>query len=152
MPSKSKQGLSKMSKVRQDANKRIVADVLHDNVDEITFGRVSKHLGDRKILVMYKDKKEHIATIRGLLSKRGITPIMVNDIVILSAREFDTRAGSDNEVFDVVGVLDKKAASQLVKEGRIPKWYMSVDGSAGDDDAGDVFEFDYDAPVDIDKI
>ena len=142
-----------MGKLRQDANKRIVNDILNDSVDQITFGRVTKHLGDRKILVMYTDKKEHIATIRGLLARKNVTPITVNDIVILSAREFDSRAGSDEEVFDVVGVLDKKAASQLVKNGRIPKWYMSADVSQIDDDTGvDVFEFDYEEPVDIDKI
>ncbi len=142
-----------MSKVRQDANRRVVSDVLIENSNDVVFGRVTKHLGDRKILVMYTDKKEHIATIRGLLARKNVTPIMVNDIVILTVRDFDTRAGSENEVFDVIGILTKKEASYLVKEGRIPKWYMSADVTQLDDDAvADVFEFDYDEEVDIDKI
>lgn len=161
MPSKagnSTKTLSRMAIIRQNANKKMVDAALGGETDDTLFGRVVKIYGGAGLSVMTKDKREHRAQIRGLLRRKGATPIGVGDVVVLGRREFESRKEGDTvgeiggaEMFDVVGVLDHRAALTAVKEGLIPKWMQtgqeekaSADSALGARDDDDGFEFDYD--------
>ncbi len=163
MPSKagnSTKTLSRMAIIRQNANKKMVDAALGGNTDDTLFGRVVKIYGGAGLSVMTKDKREHRAQIRGLLRRKGATPIGVGDVVVLGRREFESRKEGDTvgeiggaEMFDVVGVLDHRAALTAVKDGLIPKWMQTgsddkvamEDTVLGPRPVDDGFEFDYDA-------
>jgi translation initiation factor IF-1 len=143
---------------RKEMNQRVVSAVLDDASEEILFGRVLRHLGQGHILVMLDDKREGIAKIRTALSRRGSTPIVTDDIVILSCRDFETKAG-EKPRFDVLGIMTRAEASKLEKAGRIPSWFLqSADGIERGAEEEDVFDFseareaDSDSDVDVDKI
>jgi hypothetical protein len=120
--------------------------------------------GGPQISVITKDKREHRATIRGLLRRRGATPIGIGDVVVLSGREFESRGAltpgqagvgvvagiAQDEVFDVIGIMDSRSATKAMKEGLFPAWMLtgSDDGRATavvEEDDG--IYFDEDAPA-----
>jgi translation initiation factor IF-1 len=162
MPSKagnSTKTLSRMAIIRQNANQKMVDAALSGDMDDALYGRVVKIYGGAGLSVMTKDKREHRAQIRGLLRRKGATPIAVGDVVILGRREFESRKEGEYvgeiggaEVFDVVGIMDHRAALKAVKDGIIPKWMQTgqeekgpVDSALGARPDDDGFEFDYDA-------
>ncbi len=136
----------------------MVDAALGGDMDDALYGRVVKIYGGAGLSVMTKDKREHRAQIRGLLRRKGATPIAVGDVVILGRREFESRKEGSlvgdiggTEVFDVVGIMDHRAALKAVKEGIIPKWMQTgqeekaaVETALGARDDDDGFEFDYD--------
>lgn len=145
--------ISRMATKRQEANQRVVRAAADGDVEGQIFGRVVRMYGGPQISVITRDKREHRATIRGLLRKRGATPIAVGDVVVLSGREFESRgdgvgivAGlAQDEVFDVIGVMDSRSATKAVKEGLFPGWMLtgSDDGKAAaeeEDDGGILFD------------
>lgn len=158
--------MSKIAVARVKANKRMVEMALHDEVEAGTceFGRVVRHLGNGRIKIVCSDKAEYHAVIRGLLRKRGVTPITVDDVVILGKRDWESRAVATSEsavagksaCFDVMGVLGKKEAEKMCADGRIPSWMIGKVHSSEDDDGG----FEFEAPaekeeeddVDLDRI
>jgi translation initiation factor IF-1 len=136
---------------RKEINNRTVTEAMNGDSEDIFFGRVLKHLGNGHVRVILPNKREGIAKIRSALTKRGTTPIVTDDIVVLSGREFETKSavGPDGrpiekvEKFDLLGVLSRAQAGKMEKEGKIPAWFVaSEDGSGGD---GDNFVFDYTA-------
>jgi translation initiation factor IF-1 len=160
MPSKSsqssKKGPSKFAILREKANKAVADAVLNYEYDDCTFGKVVKHLGNSRILVMGTDKKEYHAVIRCLLRKKSSTPIYAGDIVIISSRDFESRAGTVDARFDVMSVLGKKDIASLIKDKRIPRWMLHGGTDVLSDDGEDDL-FDYgatiaDEDVDIDAI
>ena len=145
--------ISRMAVKRQEANQRVVRAAADGDVEGQIFGRVVRMYGGPQISVITRDKREHRATIRGLLRKRGATPIAVGDVVVLSGREFESRGDGLNvvqglaqdEVFDVIGVMDSRSATKAVKEGLFPGWMLtgSDDGKAAaeeEDDGGILFD------------
>ena len=157
MPGKSKSNtvhtISKTTKHRLEANKKVVDAALSDDLEDCVFGRVTKMLGGARILVILPDQTEAQGQIRGLFRKRGSTPIRVNDIVILAGREFGTKTGSI-PVYDVVGICDRKEALELSNCSKIPKWFVTsevkktlegkVDVEENDDG---LYDFDEEAPL-----
>jgi translation initiation factor IF-1 len=161
MPSKagnSTKTLSRMAIVRQAANQKMVDAALSGNMEGELYGRVVKMYGGASLSVMTKDKREHRAELRGLFRRKGATPVLAGDVVILGRREFESRKEGDyvgeiggSEVFDIIGIMDHRAALKAVKDGIIPKWMQtgqeekaaeeSAVGALADDDG---FEFDYD--------
>jgi translation initiation factor IF-1 len=145
--------ISRMAVKRQEANQRVVRAAADGDVEGQIFGRVVRMYGGPQISVITRDKREHRATIRGLLRRRGATPIAIGDVVVLSGREFESRGDGVNvvsglaqdEVFDVIGVMDSRSATKAMKEGLFPAWMLtgSDDGRAAaveEDDGGILFD------------
>ncbi len=163
--------LSKMGKGRitashrKEINNRTVSAAMEAESDEIFFGRVLKHLGGGHVRVILSNKREGIAKIRTALTKRGTTPIVTDDIVVLSGRDFETKStvGPDGrlvekvERFDLLGVLTRAQAAKMEKEKKIPSWFVSSEEGA-DADGGDIFDYsetpaaDDEGEVNIDDI
>jgi hypothetical protein len=146
MPSSKKGRLS--GAARKEINARTVDSAIKS--EDVIFGRMNKHFGNGRVEVFIVDergaKKSVQAHIRRVLTKRGATPITLNDVVGLTPREYESRIGeSDKTNYDLICVLDRKSASTLEKEGKIPKWMMAIADNKGDDskNLGDLFEFDY---------
>lgn len=146
---------------RKEMNQRVVNAVLEEVSDEILFGRVLRHLGQGHIQIILDDKREGIAKIRTALSRRGSTPIVADDIVIMSRRDFETKVG-EKPRFDVLGIMTRAEASKLEKTGRIPSWFLqSAEGMERGAEAADEDVFDYseareaadsDSDIDVDNI
>lgn len=138
--------MSKMAAIRVKANKTFVEFAVHGELEEgsYEFGRVTKHLGNGQIKLVCQDKVEYRGVIRGLLRKRGITPIDIDDIVILGKREWESRAAGATACFDIMGVVDRKNAERLCTRGIIPDWMVghgTVDVAKHDDKG-----FEFEAP------
>jgi translation initiation factor IF-1 len=151
--------ISRMAVKRQEANQRVVRAAADGDVEGGIFGRVVRMYGGPQISVITKDKREHRATIRGLLRRRGATPIGIGDVVVLSGRSFESRgdgvgavAGiSQDEVFDVIGIMDSRSATKAMKEGLFPAWMLtgSDDGRTAAVEEDDGIYFDEDAPAPV---
>ncbi len=149
--------VSRMAVKRQEANQRVVRAAADGDVEGGLFGRVVRMYGGPQISVITRDKREHHATIRGLLRRKGATPIGIGDVVVLSGREFESRGDGKNvvaglaqdEVFDVIGVMDSRSATKAMKEGLFPAWMLtgSDDGKAAVEEEDDGIFFDEDAPA-----
>lgn len=149
----SKNGMAK--NYRMAGNQRTVQLALSGDMDGIVYAKILTKLGDARMRIYYEeDKKGHegIGKIRGLLRRRGQVPIGTNDIVIVTARDFEN--GKKN--FDIIGVLSSKEASDLKKRKEIPDYFLNDVGSSefSKKEEVDAFDFDYDdgKEVDIDKI
>jgi translation initiation factor IF-1 len=156
-----KMGKSKKGRLngnqRKEINQRLVNSVLDTESDEIHFGRVVRHLGAGNIRIILSNKVEGIAKIRSVLSRRGSTPIVSGDIVVLSGRDFETSAVENkaNMRYDVLAVMTRQEASRLEKAGRIPSWMM-LEGE-NDESKEDIFDYteiesEDEENLDIDKI
>lgn len=160
MPSKagnSTKTLSRMAMVRQAANKKMVDAALSGDMEGGLYGRVVKIYGGASMSVMTKDKREHRAELRGLFRRKGATPVVIGDVVILGRREFESRKDGEfvgdigvSEVFDIIGIMDHRAALSAVRDGIIPKWMQkgqeekgTVEAALGARDDDDGFDFDY---------
>ena len=144
-----KKGVSRLAKVRKAKNSAMSKAAGKGDLEGVEYAKVVKHLGDGRLSVLLSNNRSHIALIRGLLRRKGITPIAAGDIVILSSREYESRAEKAAAVFDVVSVMVKKDANALMKEGGIPAWMLASDASAAPTEGKkveeeDATEFDYD--------
>lgn len=148
---------------RKEINDRTVSSVMDEETEGIVFGRVLKHLGAGHVRVILPNKSEGIAKIRTVLSRRGSTPIVSDDIVVLSGRDFETKTTADGKAvdrvdrYDLLGVLTRSQAAKMEKEGRIPAWFVLSAEEAADGE-GDIFDYseipevDETEEIDIDAI
>jgi hypothetical protein len=142
---------------RKEINDRTVTAAMDGDMEDIVFGRVLKHLGSGNVRIVLPNSKEGIAKIRTVLSKRGSTPIVADDVVVLSGRDFETRVTEAKEDtvqrYDLLGVLTRSQASKLEKDGRIPSWFLSFE--EGKEEGGEIFDYsgvETDEDVDIENI
>ncbi len=168
MPGHSVRQASKnMSKSKQRVitknNNRVEAAIC-GSLEGCTYGRIIKNYGN-KFLILNASKREHQAHMRGKMARIG-----VDDIVLLSERDYETRSGTEKAVYDIMAVLEKKDVAMLIKSGELPKWMLSTTISEDTTGAGAGVEdediFDYtdiltikrreidlnDEDIDIDKI
>lgn len=140
---------------RKEINQRTVVSAMDGESEEVLFGRVLKHLGCGHVRVILPNKREGIARIRTVLSKRGSTPIVTDDVVVLSGRDFETgvTVKADGTLvekvdrYDLLGVLSRVQAAKMEKEGKIPSWFVTSEtGDAGED----IFDYTEDVPEDVD--
>lgn len=141
---------------RKELNQKVVNSVLDGDVEDAVFARVIKHLGAGNLRVILSNKREAIAKIRNVLARRGSTPIVSGDIVILSGRDFETKA-SDETRYDVLGVMNRHESAKLEKAGEIPSWMLvtaEADGNQTEDifDYSEVKEENEDEELDMDAI
>ena len=145
---------------RKDINNRAVSSAMEGDMEDVEFAHVLRHLGAGHIRVVLPNKREGIAKIRTVLSKRGSTPIVAGDVVILSGRDFENKAtvGPDGTLsdkidrYDVLGVLSRPQAAKMEKEGKIPSWFITADAGEGQGDIVDYTEGADEEEVDVDDI
>jgi translation initiation factor IF-1 len=113
---------------RVEANKRTVSLALSGNLTNTIYAKVLAKMGDARMRIYYEEDKrnyEGIGKIRGLLRKRGQVPIQVNDVVIVSPREFESSGINSKKNFDIIAVLSSKEANELKKRKEIPDYYLN---------------------------
>ena len=152
MKTSATKGVNRVAAARMDSNTKMVRAALEGELEGCEFGRVTKHLGNGHVEMVDEKKRPAIGVIRGLLRRKGLVPVTVGSVVIVSAREWESRA---KPMYDIVGVADAAAGRALAKSGRIPDWMTAAaavevaeEGSA----AAEAFEFDEEADVDVDAI
>jgi len=139
---------------RAEANRKTVEMTINGEVELAVYAKVLTRLGEGRMRIYYENNKrgqEGIAKIRGLLRRKGQVPIQTNDIVIMTPREFESKATH----FDIIGVLTSKQAAELKKNNVIPDYFLNDIGSSDfiKKEVSDAFDFDYaDDDVDIDDI
>ena len=131
-------------------NARVEGALSEDLEGYCTFGKISKNFGYGRFLVLNSDKREHICTIRGSIAK-AIRP-SVDDVVLLSIRDYETRAkGANgvNAVYDIIASLDKKAVAKLIKSKTVPRWMNGkIDDADNTLEHDDIFDYDDDEDED----
>ncbi len=133
---------------RQMINTRTVSAAMDGDLEDTQFARVLRHLGAGHLRIILANKREGIAKIKTALARRGSTPIVTDDIVVVSGRDFETKAaiGADGvpvpkiERFDIIGVLTRQQAAKMEKEGEIPSWFLTASDSPAEE-GGDIFDF-----------
>jgi hypothetical protein len=130
---------------RQEINGRNVSAAMDGDMEDVEFARVLKHLGAGHVRIILANKREGIAKIKTALARRGSTPIVTDDIVVISGRDFETRtteAGKEKvDRFDIIGVLTRQQSAKMEREGRIPAWFLAI-GDGADAEAEDIFDFE----------
>ena len=133
---------SKRASMRKNTN-RIEAAVRGD-IEDCTYGRIYKALGNKMFIVINSSKKERLAHIRGKMARIG-----VDDVVLLNVREYETRAGTDKEVYDIMAVFDKRDVARLIKDNTISGW-MALSGTT-DESEEDVFDYSDSKIIDLEE-
>ncbi len=130
---------------RQEINGRNVSAAMDGEMEDVSFARVLKHLGGGHVRIILSNKREGIAKIKTALARRGSTPIVTDDIVVISGRDFETRtteAGKERvDRFDILGVLTRAQSARMEREGRIPAWFLAI-GDGPDGGEEDIFDYE----------
>jgi translation initiation factor IF-1 len=128
--SKSKRSAILKNTIRVDA-------AVTGKLELCTYGKVKKALGNKMFVVADTNRREHLAYIRGRMSR-----INVDDVVLLNVREYETRAGTDKSVFDIMAVFSAADIHRLYKNDTIPVW-MTMNGDAVEGSiADDIFDYE----------
>jgi translation initiation factor IF-1 len=120
-------------------NARVEAALTEDLEGYCTFGKISKAYGYGRFLVLNSDKREHKCTIRASIGK-AIRP-SVDDVVLLSIRDYETRAKGADAVYDIIASLDKKAVAKLIKSKTLPRWMNGKVDDADKAEEDDIFDY-----------
>ena len=122
-----------------------VEAAIRGSLEGCSYGRITKALGNKTFILLDATKREHQAHIRGKMARIG-----VDDVVLLAERDYETRGGTEKAVYDIMAVLEKKDAAYLIKQGQMPKWFLSASTSEdGKAEEEDIFEYDPSTITDI---
>ena len=130
--------MSRGARAKADKNTRRVNAALNDELDFTTYGKVTKALGNKMFMATKTDRREHLCHIRGKMAR-----ISAGDIVLLNERDYESRQGSSEAVYDIVAVFSARDISRLIKARTIPSW-MSRTGDDGDEgnELHDLFDYE----------
>ena len=121
-------------------NARRVDAVLGGEITLCTYGKVVKALGNKMFRVLSVKKTEHLARIRGKMTR-----VNVDDVVLLNIRDYETRAGTDDAVYDIMAVFPPKDVQRLSKTKVVPKWFLQGSDMLEAEEEDDLYDlFDYD--------
>ena len=120
-------------------NSRIEGALTEDLQGYCTFGKISKNFGNGRFLVLNSDKREHLCSMRGSIAK-AIRP-SVDDVVLLSIRDYETRSKGVDAVYDIIASLDKKAVAKLIKAKTVPRWMNGKADDADKAEEDDIFDY-----------
>lgn len=109
--------------------------------------KVSRALGDKRVMVVTVDGQEVIAHIPGKFKKK--VWVGVNSVVIASRREFQ------NDKMDIIHVYENDEVKKLVKSGELPDSFLQsgveqIKSENKEEDEGG-FDIDFDSNEDEDK-
>ena len=121
-------------------NARRVDAVLGGEITLCTYGKVVKALGNKMFRVLSVKMTEHLARIRGKMTR-----VNVDDVVLLNIRDYETRAGTDGAVYDIMAVFPPKDVQRLSKTKVVPKWFLQGSDMLEAEEEDDLYDlFDYD--------
>lgn len=126
--------ISKSKRSANDKNAIRVDAAINDELEDCTYGKVIKACGNKMFIISDVDKREHLAHVRG-----KIVRVNLNDVVLLSIREYESRAGTEHAVFDIMAVFTPRDVSRLIKANKLPSW-MNI-RSSEEDDGDDIFDY-----------
>jgi translation initiation factor IF-1 len=138
--------MSKSNRAKAAKNVRRVDAAINDELTDCTYGKITKTLGNKTFRFIGCDKKEGFARIRGKMSR-----ICINDVVLLNVRDYETRANSDEAVYDIMALFSSRDISKLIKNNTIPEWMNTGEKNNDDDDLGIVFDYGEDSEDDEDE-
>jgi translation initiation factor IF-1 len=116
-------------------NSRRVEAALCEVLESCTYGKIHKALGNKMFVVSNTKQQERLAHIRGKMAR-----VNVGDVVLLNIRDYESRTGKDDEVYDIMAVFSSKDVGKMIKMGAMPNWMSGSSAGQYDDDN---FEFDY---------
>lgn len=137
--------MSKAKRTTAAKNAHRVAAALADELELCTYGKVVRACGNRMFIISTMEKNEHLAHIRGKIPR-----VATNDVVLLNIREYESRAETDDAVFDIVAVFSPNDTSKLVKNKIIPSWMVSSSDET-DEIMEELFEYRCDDDDEYDK-
>lgn len=106
-----------------------------DESGEQAYARVTKILGNGRVMVKCEDNAEWQARVRGSMRRRQW--VHVSDVVLVCKRPFD----SEVTKADIVHVYSPDAVSKMMRVGELQK--ISVEEAAGvQDDQEDYVDFE----------
>lgn len=124
---------------------RIEGALTENLIGYCTYGKVTKCLGHKMFTVLTPQKREHLCHIRGNIAKA--IRINIDDVVLLSIRDYETRAtiaNGVNAVYDIIASLDKKDVAKLIKTSTLPSWMNRTAEDAFKPDEDDLFDYGQD--------
>jgi translation initiation factor IF-1 len=138
---------SKMSQKRKNTWR--IEAAMKGDLEGCTYGRIIKTLGNKRFHVLDTNKEQRVARIMGKMARIG-----VDDVVLLNIRDYETRVGGSDAVYDIVAVFSKKDVAQKIKEKEMPTWFagLGTDGSEDEEDLFDYSEDEQEEDIDIDAI
>lgn len=130
--SRSKRAAASKNTRRVDA---ILCEV-PEYVQNTTYAKITKALGNKMFTVLCLDGTEHLAHIRGKMVR-----VAVDDTILLNKRDYESRADSQDAVYDIIALFTPKDVHKLIKHGIIPKWMSrSIYASEDEEDGYDLFD------------
>ena len=112
MSSKGKSKSKKSSGVVKNHGKRTLE--LKGKMEE--YGKVSKKLGDKRVMVVLVDGREVLSHIPGRFRKR--IWVDIDSVVLVSQREFEA------DKMDIIHMYESDEVKKLVKLGEIPESFL----------------------------
>ncbi len=116
-----------------------------DESGEQAYARVTKILGNGRVLVKCEDNAEWQARVRGSMRRRQW--VHVGDVVLACKRPFESEGKAVKA--DIVHVYSADAVSKMTRVGELQR--ISVEEAAGVQDDEDDY-VDFEAGSDIDEI
>jgi translation initiation factor IF-1 len=116
-------------------NSRRVEAALGEVLESCTYGKIHKALGNKMFIVINTKKQERLGYIRGKMAR-----INVGDCVLLNIRDYESRTGKDNEIYDIMAVFSSKDVSKMIKMDAMPSWMSNNSRDLSEDDE---YYFDY---------
>lgn len=140
-PSKS---MSRGQRSSARKNARRVEAVLGGELTLCTYGKVTRALGNKMFRILSVKKTEHLARIRGKMTR-----IAVDDVVLLNIRDYETRADTKDAVYDIMAVFPPKDVQRLTKTKTIPKWFLQGSDMLEAEEEDELYDlFDYEQGAD----
>ena len=138
---------SRIAKSAQRKNTALVKDVLGGQAS--IFARIEANLGPKFRVAIFNTSSNTVikafGSPRGLFRQKNGVRFQINDIVVLSSLP------EANELCEIVGLIDRKEASQLYKDGRIEKViFTAVETETTVEVTEDIF--DYGEEVDMETL
>lgn len=141
--------MSKGKRAAADKNLRRIEAAVNGDIALCTYGKITKVLGNKMFIVVDTESGEHLSHIRGKIPR-----VTIDDVVLLNIRDYESRSGSSGAVYDIMGVLEGKDISKLVRTERIPTWMASKGADGESDELRELFDYDDegDEEIDVDAI
>ncbi len=138
----STKNMSRSKRAAVAKNTRRVDAAINSQLELCTYGKITKALGNKTFIVLNTEKREHKCHIRGKMSR-----IEAGDVVLLNIRDYESRTGSTDEIYDIMAVFSSKEVNRLIKMSQIPVW---MSGKTNDSESDhDIFEYDEGEDEDI---
>lgn len=125
-------------------NARRVDAVLGGDLTLCTYGKVTRALGNKMFRILSVKKTEHLARIRGKMTR-----VNVDDVVLLNIRDYETRSGTEDAVYDIMAVFGPKDVQKLTKTKMVPTWFQQGSDMLAGEEEDELYDlFDYDQGAD----